>query len=297
MSRLSGVTMNATVEKVVSEYLKGHVRVNCAGRSQEWALVPVTRKLGPLAIGEVTPTLLRRYVHGRAKEVVDGTIRRELSALKAAVEWCRRNGVIPRDTIFDVDLPPDSPPRMNALSEDEHDRLWGLASALALDTSLPLSQCRIGMFICLAMETAARESAVRGLTWDRVDMVGGFVDFRDPNKKATRKRRVVVPISKKLMPVLVGWEARTGKGDTTEHVLGHAGMIRGPFERFRARHGFDGLHVHDLRRTWATLRARWGASMEDIAAVLGDSVVTTEKHYAHFSPGYLRGAVDMVGRR
>lgn len=53
---------------------------------------------------------------------------------------------------------------------------------------------------------------------------------------------------------------------------------------------------HVLRHTKATWMAQAGVSMFDIAGVLGDSVETVTKTYAHHHPDYLRAAIN-TGRR
>jgi integrase len=49
---------------------------------------------------------------------------------------------------------------------------------------------------------------------------------------------------------------------------------------------------HTLRHTWATLAARAGFSMYQIAGVLGDTVSTVERNYLKHSPDHLRDAVN-----
>lgn len=49
--------------------------------------------------------------------------------------------------------------------------------------------------------------------------------------------------------------------------------------------GLPEMQVKDLRRHYAICLAEGGADMHDIQQVLGhSSVVTTERHYAQFSP-------------
>ena len=60
---------------------------------------------------------------------------------------------------------------------------------------------------------------------------------------------------------------------------------RKAWEKARESVGFPYLQVKDLRRHYAIHLADNGADMHDIQQVLGHaSVVTTEEHYAHFSP-------------
>jgi integrase len=49
---------------------------------------------------------------------------------------------------------------------------------------------------------------------------------------------------------------------------------------------------HVLRHTWASLAAMAGKPMQDIAAVMGDTIKTIEAHYLHLSPDHLRDVID-----
>ncbi len=60
---------------------------------------------------------------------------------------------------------------------------------------------------------------------------------------------------------------------------------RKPWEKARAKVGLPEIQVKDLRRHYAIELAENGADMHDIQQVLGHaSVITTERHYAQFSP-------------
>jgi len=207
----------------------------------------------------------------------------------------RRSLIDPAD-IPAFDLPADSPPRLFYLNEGGANRMFTCASVVCVG-SAHFQYRRVGAFICLALETAARESAIRGLTWDRVDLVNKLIDFRDPTRATTKKRRVPVPISDKLMPVLMDLKARAGEDGTDGvHVLGHDGKVRQAFKRFTQKYQFpSNLTIHDLRRTWATLRAGWGVPLDQIAAILGDTLEVTQKHYAHYQPGFGLAAVNASG--
>jgi integrase len=157
---------------------------------------------------------------------------------------------------------------------------------------------RAALFTMLALSTAARAQAIIGLTWDRVDLKRRLIDYRDGSLRATKKRRVPVPIEDRLWPELARAWIEQGRPKSGP-VLGSFGELRKSFETLKA--GFigprgvtlpAGLTRHDLRRTWATLAAQRGVPMFQIAGMLGDTLETVERHYAHHSPEYLRGAVN-----
>lgn len=276
-----------------------------SGSSQSWALWPVKRALGSRKVLELTPEVLVDYKLARlrtvkrdGKKVQGPTVRRELSALGAAVKWGQKAGKVPWDFRFVLDLPPTGAPRTRYLSEAEEEAVWSAAVEVFMDRGKPFSQRRIGLFVCLAMETAARKEAVLGLTWDRVR--GGLIDFRDPGKAASNKRRVAVPVSDRLKPVLAQaqLDVMVGIGGGPKWVLGHDGEVKDTFDKFRTRLLESGavketFNIHDLRRTWASLRVSWGVPLEQVAAVLGDGLEIVQKHYAHLSPGFLVSAVNM----
>jgi integrase len=282
-----------TVDDVLAAYLAGHVGANGRTGAQQNNLRVVRRELGGVLVANLSESRVdwfraKRLASGRAS----GTVRRELGALRAALTWAERKRLVPAGLDIRFDLPPDGAPRSRYLSEIEEAALWDAAAAL-VSGPLPAPQRRIGLFVCLALETAARAGAIRGLTWDRVDFARGMIDYRDPALAATKKRRVPVPMSDRLKPVL---ELAHSRSSGWGCVLGHSGSVRGPYERLRVREGLPDVNIHDLRRTWATLRVSWGVPMGEVAAILGDSVDVVERHYAMFAPGYLRSAVNMRGR-
>jgi len=46
----------------------------------------------------------------------------------------------------------------------------------------------------LAFTTGARKGSILSLTWDRVNFQTGMIDFHEPGRRLTRKRRSIVPI-------------------------------------------------------------------------------------------------------
>ena len=270
-----------TTAMVIDSYLK-------VKPDQKWNLVAPKRILGHWP-PEVIDALECDVFAGmrRTEGVSDSTIRRELGAVRAALNWGAKRYKTLKVGQVDTSIVKDGQARTFLLDEQEEAQFYQSAMAM----SSPSGRLeRITRFVALALDTAARKEAIETLTWDRVDLIAGTVDYRDPMKPPSRKRRTVVPISKRLRPVL----ERAHRERTGPWVLDHPGDIRSAYETFVG--GLPGrlseALPHDLRRTWATLAARAGVSLWDIAGVLGDSIETVTKHYAHHCPGHLKNAVD-----
>lgn len=302
LNTVSTAARTVSVGDLIDLYVRDHADVHGVAATQRDALRVVKRGFGAFDPGNITPASISLYREARRKgtapwtrPVALGTIRRELGALRAVLNWAQREGHLPRGFVQPhIALPPEGQGRsvtLDAAQEKKlhawavHDARWGVDH-----------RKRTALFVLLALNTAARAESIESLTWDRVDLRRRLIDFRDKGRKVTKKRRVPVPISARLFrPLAREWIAQ-GRPQVGP-VLRSFGSTRKGFE-WISKHLFPGLGLtrHDLRRTWATLAAQNGVSMFDIAGVLGDTLPTVEKHYAHHSPGYLRTAIDARGQ-
>ncbi|MEL6290619.1 MAG: tyrosine-type recombinase/integrase [Pseudomonadota bacterium] len=65
----------------------------------------------------------------------------------------------------------------------------------------------------------------------------------------------------------------------------------------RDRAGLEGVRLHDLRHSFASIAAGNGASLPIIGRMLGHSTPLTTQRYAHLVQDTVRDANEEVGRR
>jgi len=287
-----------TIRQVLKAYLLEHVDHKVvARRRQENCIDVLSAELGHLPPSGLTHEVIMRYRSRRAsgktngRRVGDGTLRRELNCLVAALNHAARHRRIDQSMIPHIDLPKAPPPRDMWLNEQEADQLWDAARA---------EGGRAFLFVAIAIETASRRRAIETLRWDQVDLQCGLINFQASGLEITKKKRVPVPMSTRLHKVLS--EARSSSEN--EWVIGSPHPIQRCFDRVKRRaheatgnRRFMAISPHTLRHTWATLAARAGVPLFEIAGVLGDSVATTTRVYAHHSPDHLRSAVNFRSQR
>lgn len=243
----------------------------------------VTRHLGHLLVSDLTKAHSRTYLQRRAG-VAGSTLRLELATLTAAMRFCHADELI--DRVPRLELPPASPPRDRWLTAEEIDRLIAAASRARSQRG---RMSRVERFIWIALETGARHQSIVNLSWARVDLAAGMIDFRDPGKALTSKRQARVPISERLRPILKrAWEERVND----LWVLDNRGTLRKSFKNAVTAAGLTGVTPHTLRHTCATQMARAGVPMFVIAQVLGDDVATVTKNYLHHDPDHLKGYLN-----
>jgi integrase len=239
-------------------------------------------------VSEIDRTALDGYSKQRRNaDTADGTLRNELTCLTTAMRHCVREKRLDGHLVPHIALPTAPPAKERWLTAEEAGRLRA-----ACGDSL-----RLRVFVEIALNTASRRAAIETLTWFQVDLTQRVINFNPPGRKQTKKRRAKVPISDALLPWLVRAKAEI-KG---EFVLGDRGSMFAAFNAAVKRAGLykagrENVTPHTLRHTWATWAAQSRVNLWEIAGVLGDTLATVERKYAHHHPDYLRDAVNFLKR-
>jgi integrase len=158
-------------------------------------------------------------------------------------------------------------------------------------------------FLWLALFTAAREEALRQLTWDRVDFTTNTIHLNVPGRRITKKRRADVTIASQLRPIL----ERAYEERKNEYVLDNEHSVFKALQVIAAKAGVGpkrvnargkvlatGIGPHVLRHTAATHMARRGVPLWQIGKILADSAATVERTYAKWVPEDAAGTVDLI---
>lgn len=232
---------------------------------------------GHLAPRHITRAVCRDYTaRCRQDGLSDATIRYRLATMQAALRWHDKS----HEAVFE--LPSEPPPRDRHLTIAERDRLLEAAR------SVP----HVHLWCVLALTTGARAEAILQLTWQRVDLDRGRIDF---GKGSGRKGRAQVPINETARAALV--EAR--EAATTDYVIEYAGRpvksIKRGFKAACERAGIEGVSPHVCRHSVAVWLAEAGTPMHEIAQMLGHTdTATTYRVYARYSPDHLRDAASAL---
>jgi len=223
----------------------------------------------------ITKQDCREYIAARRKlGRTNSTIRTELEALRACLRWHYAKDAP------EIPTPPQSKPRERYLSKDE-----ARAVLEAIETP------HVRLFVTLALATGARMGAILDLTWDRVDMVHGTIDFMPAGRDKTNKRRTLVAMNAKAREALT--EAKAAA--LTDYVIEYGGKpvksVKTALAAAARRSGVP-FSAHVLRHTAAVWMAQQDVPMQKIAQILGHtSTRITEQTYARYSPRFMADAM------
>lgn len=234
-------------------------------------------------------------VYGNRRRRAPATIRRELSTLRAALNFAvseKRLSQAPA-----VVLPEKPAGKDRWLTRPEAARLLNVARTGRSDTRLYLP-----LFVMLGLYTGARKTAILSLRWPQVDLEAGRIDFRTPGEVRTNKRKARIPIPRPLLTMLKlarrrGSDLGYVVHDKGSRILDIGDSRHGSFGRACKKAELEGVSPHTLRHTCGTWLAQRGVDLWDIAGWLGQSHSTTVELYAHHHPDFMDSAKDALERR
>ena len=228
---------------------------------------------------KVDPTMIddemaQEYVRRRDRS--ESTTRYELSMLSVALRWAMKQNLI--DKAPEVWRPAAPERRERHLTPKEFAKWFPEVKA---------EHARL--YVEIAVATMARPSAILELTWRQVDWDHRMLNLNPPGRRQTKKRRPIVALDEETMALL----KKSYDGAQSDYVVERGGKkIASIKKAFQAASTRSGIHVtpYTLRHTGAVWAAERGTPMAELAQFMGhDDDRTTQKHYARFSPTYLRG--------
>ncbi|MCA1939364.1 MAG: site-specific integrase [Caenispirillum bisanense] len=240
------------------------------------------------SVSDITKATCQEYTTNRREAgVKDGTIRRELSVLSAALGHARdAERLKERPKVW---MPPPGAGKERWLTRQEAARLLRAAHAE------PQARAHLPLFIMLGLYGGARKSAILGLRWPQVDLNAARIDWRDPTQRQTNKRRSKIPIPRRLLTFL---RLARRRGSDLGYVVNiggeRIGDVKKAFASACERAKLEGVTPHTLRHTCGTWLAQKGVPMWEIAGFLGHTVQRTTELYAHHHPDYMETARDAL---
>ncbi len=255
------------------------------------------RELGHLTLADLSPAVLAEARDKllatpcqRGGTLSNAYVNRHLAALShACTVAVKEYGWIENNPLLKVTRPKEPRGRIRFLSDEEHTRLLTACQASESPDLYPA--------VILALSTGARAQELLGLRWPQVDL---------PRKVATlhetkNGERRVLPLAGPALELLRE-RSKVRRLDTDLVFPGRTRPakpvdLRTPFETALKRAGIEDFHWHDLRHTCASYLAMSGASLAEIAEVLGHKTLSMVKRYAHLSEAHTASVVERMNAR
>ena len=213
-------------------------------------------------------------------------INRVRSTLRAALRHAVANGTLKQAAV--VPRLAEPPAKADWLTRENAKLLYRAVRAKKYR--------QVALFIRIALGTGARASAILQLTWDRIDLEDGRIDFRIPGVAENKKRRPNAPINYKLLRLLRAVRSVQPKAKyVIEHRSGGRLLsIKKAFERACTRAKIKDVTPHTLKHTAITWLLRSGVSVWDVSKLTATRPETIIRVYGHHAQDDLRRAANAV---
>lgn len=270
------------VRTLLDSYYTRHVKGLPSDERNRIAIAHLKKFYSAATVSAVKPRNHERYIEQcRQEGKADGTINRHLGALRAALRFAVKSGDLAAAPF--VPSLKEPPPRPHVLTQPQVDALLHAAR------SSP-DHAHVEAFIQIASQTGARRSAILQLTWDRVDLKAGTIDFRLPGIAHTRKRRAVTGISSALASFLRGLQ-KHAKGKNVVQYRGEPVLsIKRGFKWVATKAGLPHVTPHVLKHTFVSMALQvaspWivsgmtATSIRTLQAVYGKHMVEDQRKAA-----------------
>jgi integrase len=227
---------------------------------------------------------LSRNVNRAGTAVTGATVNRYVTALSAVLTVTMKEyGWIQRNPARNVTRLADSKGRERFLSETERKAL--------LDTCDSSEFKSLGSIVRLALATGARKGELLNLQWSGVDFERRTARFLDTKNGESR----TVPLASSAVAAL---ERMAKAGKRTGPVIPYSSAwLDKSWQVARDAAGLPDVRFHDLRHSAASYLAMSGASLMDIAAILGHKTLAMVKRYSHLSEQHTTAAVDRMAEK
>jgi integrase len=290
-----------TLGELIERYTRDVLPTKKDGEKQASQLEWWKEQLGAYTLADITPALLAEFRDKLASGITPrgtprnpATVVRYMAALSHAFTIAVNEWQWLEDSpMRKVTKPKEARGRVRFLSDDERTRLLTACKESTSPLLYPV--------VVLALSTGMRQGEVMGLTWDDIDLNRGraiLQDTKNGDRRAVHLSGLALEQIKELSKVrridtnmLFPEKARAGKKPQKPIDL------RAPWEKVLEKAEIENFHFHDLRHSAASYLAMNGATLAEIAEVLGHKTLSMVKRYAHLSEGHVSNVVAKMNEK
>lgn len=280
--RPAGLNASHLVGQILDAYYVEHVEHKVVDQKrQAQAIVHLKAFFRDTFISDVDVNACRAYAIARRDGAIgggkrrsdargtDSTIRRELGVLGAAANHALSRRRIAPDKMPSVERP--SEPRTTTVQ-------W--LTKEQIRAALDKADGKLRDFILIAYYTGARRASIENLRCSQIDLKHGVIDLQPAGGSVTKKRRPKVPLFPEIRPTIERLMIEANGGA----LLGENMYVR--FVALMDSLGVE-AHPHMLRHSRASHLLMDGEPIFKVARLLGDTVATVERVYAHVLVDFL----------
>jgi len=277
-----GRSSKTTFSELSVDYLlndfKGKGLIDQKSKLNYWSQLIGSKQLIYVTKSDITDGL-----HKLPNTLTNATINRYKAAISVVFSYACREYDLPENPVRQIPSLPENNERTRFLSEAERTRLFKACRASHWD--------KLYLIVLLAITTGARKGELTKLRWNDIDF-----DRRTAYVATTKNGQPkVLPLTDSVIKELQLF-------DTKDSSLIFASKVKEdvaycftkPWKKALEDAEIKDFRFHDLRHSCASYLAQSGASLLEIADVLGHKQISVTKRYAHLCIEHKSNLINRV---
>ena len=257
-----------TLDDFESDYMKWAKAHKRSWPRDQRSLDMLTDTLGHFRLGDLSITRVEGYMRSRRRKVSAATVNREVACLRKLLNLAVERGELDENPIKGIKLFQEAPGRQPTLTTEDERKLLAACKLPYLKLSVQL-----------ALLTGCRLGELLALNWKHVDFENAILVVED-SKSGDSRRVPLHPAAAALLEpdrgTPAGFVIKMADG---EQPLPHSVTVA--FRRAVKRAGLTDLRFHDLRHIAGSRLLAAGASLPEVASMLGHKTLVMARRYAH----------------
>jgi len=265
-----GLTSTSVTLKVLIErYLKDEYS-GIHPKEQQSKLKFWLSAIGDKPLSEVVTTDISLSLDGLSKNFSNATVNRYKAAISVVFSYACRQYGLPINPVKNIRSKPENNERIRFLSDDERARLFKACKASQWS--------KLHLLVLMAITTGARKSELLNLTFSDIDFERQTAYVQTSKNGQPR----VLPLTNEVLAELNKFKSQEASLIFNSELKPDRPMcFTKQWKKALVQAEIKDFRYHDLRHSCASLLAQSGASLLEIAEVLGHKQIQVTKRYSH----------------
>lgn len=276
------INTGLTFEDLVASYFEKSYKGK-RPKEQHWKLKHWTNVIGRKDIYQVTKIDIVKGINSLPQHFSNATINRFKAAISAVFSYACRELDLPDNPVRHIPSKPENNLRVRYLSNDERSRLFEACKVSRWS--------KLYLLVLSAITTGARRGELLSLRWNSIDF-----DRRTAYVVTTKNGQPkMLPLVSSVIKELSIFKKNDNSLIFNSEIKPDKQMCFTKVWKIALSDaGIDNFRFHDLRHTTASYLAQNGASLLEIADVLGHKQISVAKRYAHLCIDHKQKLIEGV---
>ena len=261
----TSVTLKVLIERYLKDEYSGiHLK------EQQSKLKFWLSAIGDKPLSEVVTTDISLSLDGLSKNFSNATVNRYKAAISVVFSYACRQYGLPINPVKNIRSKPENNERIRFLSDDERARLFKACKASQWS--------KLHLLVLMAITTGARKSELLNLTFSDIDFERQTAYVQTSKNGQPR----VLPLTNEVLAELNKFKSQEARLIFNSELKPDRPMcFTKQWKKALVQAEIKDFRYHDLRHSCASLLAQSGASLLEIAEVLGHKQIQVTKRYSH----------------